>query len=414
MRIGLFTGVFPAVSETFVYDQAVGLMRSGHDVFVHAVTSNFDAHLLPPAVRSLLESRTYACYKGERTRARALRLLAVGTGKAILAGVGRRLAAQILRDRGTYRQVCKNLVDVGAYGSHMDYDILIGHFGPHALRAAQFLRLGLGDGKLVSCFHGCDVSSLTKYDSYRKALPRLFQSSVAVVAVSSWVRRRLLDLGCPGDKIHTIPCGANLSLIRRSTAVRSTPCRFLAVCRLAPGKGPIMTLKAFNYTRKVCPDVSLTIIGDGELFGQCRDYIRMHKLEDWVRLLGACPHAVVVDELANASVFLQHSRRTPDGWEEAWGITLDEAGGAGLPVVATRTGGIADHVFDGENGFLVEDGDWQAMGEAMVGLARDSSRRARMGAKARLLASQNGNAEKQQQKLLSILQSVLRTDGETA
>ena len=71
---------------------------------------------------------------------------------------------------------------------------------------------------------------------------------------------------------------------------------------------------------------------------------------------------------------------------ETLGLVVLEAMAAGLPVVATPAGGVADHLRDEENGIAVGANDVDAMARAIVSLAMDAGRRRRLAAGARLTA----------------------------
>jgi glycosyltransferase involved in cell wall biosynthesis len=78
-------------------------------------------------------------------------------------------------------------------------------------------------------------------------------------------------------------------------------------------------------------------------------------------------------------VFVLPSRSEP------WGMVLNEAAAAGLPLVATEESGAAHDLVDG-NGYRVAAGDVDALRDALSSLAADSELRARMGARSRELA----------------------------
>ena len=88
--------------------------------------------------------------------------------------------------------------------------------------------------------------------------------------------------------------------------------------------------------------------------------------------------------MARARVFVQHSVVAEDGDHEGLPLAILEAGAHGLPVVATRHAGIPDAVREETDGFLVDEGDVQAMAVAMYRLAQDAALAARMG---RLISS---------------------------
>jgi glycosyltransferase involved in cell wall biosynthesis len=88
---------------------------------------------------------------------------------------------------------------------------------------------------------------------------------------------------------------------------------------------------------------------------------------------------------------------------ETFGIAAVEASAAGLPVIASRIGGLQDIVRDGESGFLVEPGDVGALAAALSRLASDADLRARMGARGREHAEQRFDAHVNARRLLDLV-----------
>jgi glycosyltransferase involved in cell wall biosynthesis len=74
------------------------------------------------------------------------------------------------------------------------------------------------------------------------------------------------------------------------------------------------------------------------------------------------------------------------GWVEGFGVTLTEAGAAGLPLIASASGGLRDQIEQGTNGFLFPQGDIAAQADLMRRLAADPELRSRLGAAARDMA----------------------------
>ena len=87
--------------------------------------------------------------------------------------------------------------------------------------------------------------------------------------------------------------------------------------------------------------------------------------------------------MRRARAAVQHSMRASNGDSEGTPNSLKEAGASGLPVVATRHGGIPDIIIDGKTGFLVDEGDVERMAEYMTQLAKDPILAARLGRAAR-------------------------------
>ena len=119
------------------------------------------------------------------------------------------------------------------------------------------------------------------------------------------------------------------------------------------------------------PGVACLLVGDGPEAAALAAAARMSGVEDRVRFLGwreDIPRIV-----ASLSVFILPSAN------EGMGRVLVEAMAAGVPVVATRVGGIPSVVADGECGLLVEPGDVAGLAGAVGKLLADRALAARMG-----------------------------------
>ena len=83
--------------------------------------------------------------------------------------------------------------------------------------------------------------------------------------------------------------------------------------------------------------------------------------------LGAKTHEELKKIYASADLFVMPSITAKDGDKEGFGLVILEAFASGLPIVASRSGGITDIVKDGVNGFLVEEKDVSGMAEQIEG-----------------------------------------------
>src|SRR5690606_28888079 len=142
-------------------------------------------------------------------------------------------------------------------------------------------------------------------------------------------------------------------------------------------------LLAFKEAVDRMPDARLVMVGDGPLLEACRQLARALGVERVVSFPGALPHDEVADIMRQARGFVQHSLRPADGDSEGTPLAVLEAAATGLPVIATRHGGIPDVVRDGETGILVDEGDVRAMAEAVAALALHPGRARALGEAAR-------------------------------
>ncbi len=114
------------------------------------------------------------------------------------------------------------------------------------------------------------------------------------------------------------------------------------VGRLRPNKGLAPLLDALeHHSAEALPDMRLRIIGEGEISYEAtlRERIRSGPLEDRVEWVGSMPRAQVLEAYRELDLLV-----VPSQWEEPFGLVAIEAMAAGVPVLATRRGGLVEIV----------------------------------------------------------------------
>jgi len=147
--------------------------------------------------------------------------------------------------------------------------------------------------------------------------------------------------------------------------------KFITVGRLAGIKNHQLMLRAFHEALKSGTRARLVIVGDGPERAGVEDYRRANRLESKVTLLGF--RSDVGELLRKADIFILTSRY------EGISVALLEAMRAGLPVIATRVGGVPETVRDGNTGLLVEPDDLPGLVKAMLSLSQSAELRREMG-----------------------------------
>jgi colanic acid/amylovoran biosynthesis glycosyltransferase len=259
---------------------------------------------------------------------------------------------------------------------------------------------------LIVHFHGYDAFHQPTLELSGGRYADLFRIASAIVVVSREMERQLIRLGAPQHKIHYNPCGANTELFRPGDIVH-TPPTFVAVGRFAGKKGPHLTLLAFQKAVAAFPTARLIMIGDGILLNVCQQMAKALKLDGSVEFLGVkSPHEIATI-LRTCRSFIQHSITTSQGDAEGTPVAVLEAGAAGLPVIATRHGGIGDVVIHRQTGLLVNEGDVDEMAEYIVLLAQDAQLAETLGAAARKHVCANYSLERSIEKLWQIIHGVI-------
>lgn len=197
------------------------------------------------------------------------------------------------------------------------------------------------------------------------------------------------SLGIPNDRRFAAPYvvdnahfmrgtdGAKRESIRRSLGLPLDVPLILYVSKLTPRKRPIDLLRAFAQLRNSGEQACLAIVGTGELELELRRYTNEHCIPD-THFMGFQNQSDLPSTYAAADVFVLPSENEP------WGLVINEAMAAGLPIVASREiGAVQDLLLHGDNGFTFPVGDVHRLTEHLRTLLRDDRLRAEMGLRSR-------------------------------
>src|SRR5689334_11431186 len=275
--------------------------------------------------------------------------------------------------RGEYQLLANLLERRGADLMH----IYFGHTGVHLLPFIQ-----CWDKPCIVSFHGADVMLKAESPDYAIKLRRVFEAVPLVLVRSRSLERRLITLGCPPEKIRINRTGiplAQFPMVRRE-APRDGRWRFLQACRLIPKKGLTTCLKAFAIFYRNNPGAELMIAGKGPLQPALEALAAQLGISDRVHFTGFLSQENLLKLYHSCHIFLHPSEMPADENQEGIPNSILEAMATGMPVLATRHGGIPEAVEDGRSGMLVEERDFEALAAAMKNLVRTPSAFREMGA----------------------------------
>jgi glycosyltransferase involved in cell wall biosynthesis len=274
------------------------------------------------------------------------------------------------------------------------------------------------DVKIVLHMH-CEW--LTQLD--RSTVERRLQKADFVLGCSDYIthgiQQRFPQLA---NRCHSVYNGVEVETFTRRPRLngekQDMPLRILYVGRVSPEKGVHILLDAFGSIAEDHPHVQLDVIGPAKLLAYSLNIalskdVKVARLRRFygrtlterfenqvigrrgsyprrlqaglskhaasrVRFHGCVPHVQLADYYRKADIFV-----FPSVWDEPFGMPIVEAMACGVPVVATRGGGITEIVEDGRTGLLVERDDADALCAAILYLLRHEETRAAMGEAAR-------------------------------
>lgn len=234
-------------------------------------------------------------------------------------------------------------------------DLLHAHFGPvgcHFLDMANRLKI-----PIITSFYGFDYARLPfQKPAYLEKYRALFTQGAAITTTGKWTPALLTKLGCPPEKITSIPLSiypAEFPFRERSK--KTGQLNLVQVATITDKKGHLDTLEAFKIARVNCPNIHLTLAGESQdksLLNAIHNFIKINGLEAVVQVLDSVPHALLPEFLGQFEVFIHPSRTAANQDCEGAPVVILEAMATGLPVIASWHSDIPQQVLHGQTGFL--------------------------------------------------------------
>jgi len=260
-----------------------------------------------------------------------------------------------------------------------DLDILHVHYAvPHAL-CAYLAREMIPDcrTRIVTTLHGTDTTILGRDPSYGDVIHFGLEHSDAVVCVSRWLAEQTAEiLGFEGH-VDVLPNFVDQNVFKPMDARQMREqlgvgerALLVHLSNFRPLKRTLDTIEVLRRLPDDLP-VLLLLVGDGPDAGLVRDAAARHGLADKVRFLGEVDKVESIIAAADVALFPSES--------ESFGLAQLEAQACGVPVVASRVGGLPEVVLHDQTGILAEVGDVDAMARAVTRLLTDTKLRRDMG-----------------------------------
>jgi glycosyltransferase involved in cell wall biosynthesis len=195
-----------------------------------------------------------------------------------------------------------------------------------------------------------------------RLLKRHFRNIDFVIANSRITEERLGVEGIHCDS--RLPYFVNSSALEEKKFSPQPTICFLG--RLVPEKGADVLIRAMKTLLQRLPDARLLIAGNGPQKGLLEQLVSQLGLGASIHFLGYIPNENLDSLWAECDVLAVPSR-----WEEPFGIVATEALAAGVPVVATRGGGLEEIVEDQKSGYYVEPGNVEELSDKLYDVLRD-------------------------------------------
>ena len=366
MRIAAIVGGFPKLSETFILQHFTGLIDLGHEVDIYSRRRPTETSVQPDVTRYRLQERTHYFELPTSRTARVSRAL-----RTFFANLPRHPLAMLrsvnpYRHRGLYT-LLNNVMFVAPFLGKR-YDAILCYWGGNGV---DFIVLKdvFPRTRFVTRFGGDDYA--IGDESGLEVLAALRERADAfIVQTDCYGRATLKRYGFDDRKIVTYRHVINVHHIPfRERVFDGSRVRILTVARLVEKKGIEFGIRAVAALREKNPQLRIEyrIVGDGPLREGLEALVRELGCQHTVTLVGAMTTPDVLRMMVDSDIYV-----LPSLMEQA-GYVLLEAQATGLPVVATRVGGVPEMVRDGESAILVPPANTHALEDALQQLLKSGT-----------------------------------------
>ena len=251
------------------------------------------------------------------------------------------------------------------------------------------------------CYRNSRLASLAVANTlaFHRALGTWNRTVSQFIALSQFAQNKFIAGGIPEDKIVVKP-----NFVDLDPGIGTGQGGFaLFVGRLVPEKGIETVLAAWSQLRD---GPKLKIVGDGPL---AQDVAQAAATNPSIEWLGACSREQVRDAMAQATILI-----LPSTWYEAFPLVIAEAFAAGLPIIASRLGAMAELISDGHTGKLFAPGNAAELASTVEWVFLRPEHMQRMRISARAEYEQKYTAEANYTRLMSIYEAALGHSREPA
>lgn len=363
LRVAYMMSRFPKLTETFILDEMLEMERRGVAVEIFPLWRE-KATMVHPEARPLVARARFAPMFSGRIALDNLRCL-IQRPRRYLSTLFTLITANWRSPRfcfvavAIFPKACSFSLEMRRLGVQHVH----AHFASHPA-AAAFVIGRMADMPWSFTAHGSDLHR------EQAMLKEKVAEATFTVTISEYNRNFILErVGTDyADKVKVIHCGVDLRKFKQVQS-ENGPVQIICIGTLHEVKGQRYLLEACALLQERGIPFICNLVGDGADRKLLQDLAGALGISEHVVFHGACERERVWALLSQMHIAVAPSVPTSDGRREGIPVALMEAAACGLPLVASRLSGIPELVLDGENGYLADPGDVQALAQAIERIA---------------------------------------------
>lgn len=255
-----------------------------------------------------------------------------------------------------------------------ELDVLHVHYAiPHAVCAALARDMSGIDIGIVTTLHGTDITVLGFDSSLTSAIRYGIEKSDIVTAVSNSLKQQTYDLIETNKPIETIYnfvdereyLPKDGTQLKKDFGIKENEKVLIHVSNFRKVKHVPDIVQTFAKVREKMP-AKLLLVGDGPEKNQIMHEVKKGKFASDILFLGKQENLAELYAISDLKLLMSE--------KEAFGLVLLEAMACGVPGIGTNIGGIPEVIQHGENGYIVELGDYEKAAQYAIQLLQDEKK----------------------------------------
>ncbi len=408
LNIAFVVSAFPTVSETFIVNQICDLIDRGHEITIFSFEKNNEKVIHKKILDyELLDRVVYYAPNHTSKLKRYLPFL-----KFLFFYAKDLDRTKLFKNFNFFKNGRKglNLQFFYKYYWILQYgpfNVLHAHFGPNGAYVAGMKASGFFKKTGFVCtFHGYDLNPKLLPD-FKTDYAELLQQADFLTVNSKYTESLVKKIS--NRAVEVLPVGLDIHRFKTEKRNHTGPCRIIFIGRLIALKGPHLALEILRILKeRGFYDISLIIVGEGEMYNELQRLINEYGLENQVQLKGALTQEKLVLELSSSHIFLLPGIYDINNRAESQGLVVQEAQAMELPVVVSDAGGMKYGLIDRETGFVVGEKQIKEFADKIEYLIVNTEKRIEMGKKARAFVEQNYDSKILGDRLESIYEKCLK------
>ena len=397
IKIFYILDTFPKLSETFILNEIVELVKRGYEIKIFSLLKPYEKIVNEDVENFELLKKTY--YPRKRNIQKAIFHLRFyiyvwGFLRKFIQRENRRFVSYLGR-----RKFLWLLLNLSALASLVERpDHIHSHFAAKASIYGLFLARVMGKPFSFTP-HAYEIFRNPNLGILKKTL----KGANCVITPSMYNKKYLEGItGIENSDIQVVRATIEPEKFKPSIKERNGSVQLLGVGRLVEKKGFEYLIKCVAIVRKKFNHVSLNIAGEGPMKESLQTLIKQEGLLSCVHLLGGVTNEECKMLLQDCTIAVLPCIVATDGDRDVCPLTLQEAMAMEIPVVSTHVGSVPELIDDGCNGILVAEKNEEALANAIIKLIENPELRRKMGHKGREKILKEFNIKTQVDQLLLI------------